>query len=192
MMPQPDPMPDDLPAPEDDGGAQHLPGQQIPPLAFHTTDGDQVELNTISDGRWVLYLYPLTGDPEVDMPQGWDQIPGARGCSQEACSFRDNLTALQAQGVQQVLALSTDRAEYQQDLVRRLHLPYPMMSDPGLSLAQALDLPTFEANGMTLYKRLTMIVDGDRIGHVFYPIFPPDTHAAEVLKWMAANPSPAS
>jgi len=127
----------------------------------------------------------------VDMPPGWDQIPGARGCSQEACSFRDHLAALQAQGVQRVLALSTDRVEHQQDLVRRLHLPYPMLSDPGLSLGRALDLPAFQAHGMTLYKRLTLIVDGDRIEHAFYPIFPPGGHADEVLLWLRANPAPA-
>lgn len=191
MLPQPDPLPDDLPAPEDDGAARHLPGQTLPPLAFQTTDGEQVRLDTVSTGRWVLYIYPLTGEPGVDMPRGWDRIPGARGCSQEACSFRDNLAALRGQGARRVLALSTDRAEYQQDLVRRLHLPYPMLSDPALSLARALDLPTFRANGTTLYKRLTMVLHGDRIEHVFYPIFPPGTHAVEVLEWLAANPAPS-
>lgn len=190
MLPQPDPLPDDLPTPADDGAARHLPGRVLPSLTFHTTDSERIQLDTVSLGRWVLYLYPLTGEPGVDMPRGWDQIPGARGCSQEACSFRDNLAALNDLGVQQVLALSTDRAEYQQDLVSRLHLPYPMLSDPELSLAKALDLPTFRANGMTLYKRLTLVVTGDRIEHVFYPIFPPNRHADEVLDWLRTNPTP--
>ena len=189
MLPQPDELPEDLPVPVDDGGARHLPGRVLPALAFRATDGAVVRLDSVSAGRWVLYIYPLTGKPGLDMPKGWDEIPGARGCSQEACSFRDNLAALRTQGAEQVLALSTDRTEYQHDLVRRLHLPYRMLSDPILSLGRALDLPTFETNGMVLYKRLTMIVRGDAIEHVFYPIFPPNTHATEVLEWLSANPS---
>lgn len=191
-LPQADPLPAGLPVPQDDGGARHLPGRRLPPLIFTGTDANEVRLDEVSAGRWVLYLYPLTGEPGVDVPRGWDEIPGARGCSQEACSFRDNLSALQAVGAQRVLALSTDDADYQQDLVRRLHLPYPMLSDPELQLAHALDLPTFQGDGMTLYKRLTMIVEGDRIEHVFYPIFPPDTHAAEVVAWLSAHPRNAT
>lgn len=192
MPPQPHALPDDLPVPQDDGAARHLPGRTLPPLRFTTTDGDRVQLDTVSAGRWVLYLYPLTGDPGADLPRGWNQIPGARGCRLEACGFRDNLSALQTYGARRVLALSTDRAEYQQDLVRRLHLPYPMLSDPELSLARALDLPTFQADGMALYKRLSLILDGDRIAHVFYPIFPPDSHANEVLGWLRENPAPST
>jgi peroxiredoxin/DNA-binding transcriptional MerR regulator len=187
-LPQPDPLPDGLPAPVDDGAARHLPGRVLPPLVFTTTGGDQIRLDAVSSGRWVLYVYPLAGEPGVDMPRGWNEIPGARGCSQEACSFRDNLAALQAVGAQRVLALSTDRAEYQRDLVARLHLPYPMVSDPELSLAEALDLPTFTAAGMELYKRLTLVLDGDRIEHVFYPVFPPGEHAEEVLRWLREHP----
>lgn len=188
MLPRPDPLPDDLPPPTDDGAAAHLPGLWLPPLAFTATDGQRVRLDEVSTGRWVLFLYPLTGEPGVDMPRGWDQIPGARGCSQEACGFRDAMTSLQAHGVQRVLGLSTDRTEYQQDLVRRLHLPYPMLADPELSLARALQLPTFEAFGTRLYKRLTLMVSGARIDHVFYPIFPPDRHADEVLQWLLTHP----
>lgn len=188
MLPQPDPLPDDLPVPEDDGAAGHLPGQTLPPLEFTTSDGERVRLDTLDSGRWVLYLYPLTGEPGVDMPRGWSQIPGARGCTAEACGFRDNLTELREAGARRVLALSSDDADYQQALVSRMHLPYPMLSDPQLNLAAALGLPTFEVEGMTLYKRLTMVVDGDRISHVFYPIFPPGSHAAEVLDWLRANP----
>ena len=189
-LPQPDDLPEDLPVPADDGAARHLPGRGLPELAFNATDGSLVRLGRVSAGRWVLFIYPSTGKPGADIPPGWNEIPGARGCSQEACSFRDNLTALQTQGVEQVLALSTDRTEYQQALGRRLHLPYRMLSDPTLSFGRALDLPTFEANGMALYKRLTMIVRGNTIEHVFYPIFPPNMHASEVLEWLRANPSP--
>ena len=188
MLPAPAPLPVNLPVPQDDGAARHLPGRTLPPLTFPATDGTDIALDTVSAGRWVLFVYPLTGDPGVDMPRGWDQIPGARGCSQEACGFRDNLTALREHGAEHVLALSSDDARYQQDLVQRLHLPYPMLSDPDMRLAAALDLPTFQAHGWTLYKRLTLIIDGLTIKHVFYPIFPPDTHADEVLAWLRAHP----
>jgi len=189
-LPQPAPLPDDLPVPADDGAARHLVGRTLPQLALQATDGDLVRLDSVAAGRWVLFIYPSTGKPGADIPPGWNEIPGARGCSQEACSFRDNLAALKAEGAVRVLALSTDRSDYQEDLVRRLHLPYPALSDPRRSLGRALDLPTFEANGTTLYKRLTMIVRGDMIEHVFYPIFPPNAHASEVLDWLRRNPSP--
>jgi peroxiredoxin len=136
----------------------------------------------------VLFIYPLTGKPGVDVPKGWNEIPGARGCSQEACGFRDNWAELQEQGVETVLALSTDRTEYQQALVRRFHLPYRLLSDPARSLGQALDLPTFNGLGTTMYRRLTMVVRGTTIEHVFYPIFPPDSHASEVVAWLKAHP----
>lgn len=190
MVPRPDDLPEGLPVPVDDGAARQLPGRVLPGLAFRATDGTEVHLDRVSAGRWLLFIYPSTGKPGAEMPRGWDAIPGARGCRHEACSFRDNLVALKARGVEQILALSTDPTEYQEELVRRLHLPYPMLSDPTLSLGGALDLPSFEANHMTLYKRLTMIVRGDTIEHVFYPIFPPNAHASEVLEWLAANPSP--
>ncbi|GGR87601.1 putative thiol-specific antioxidant related protein/Peroxidoxin BcpB [Streptomyces aureoverticillatus] len=183
MLPKADPLPSDLPVPVDDGAAAHLPGRTLPGLSFNGTDGSDIRLDTVSDGRWVLFLYPLTGDPAADIPEGWNEIPGARGCSQEACSFRDNLDALRAEGVDRVLALSSDRADYQQALVDRLHLPYPMLSDPRLTLADELKLPTFEANGQTLYRRLTLVLRGATIEHVFYPVFPPDTHADQVAQW---------
>ncbi|MFJ2436474.1 redoxin family protein [Streptomyces anulatus] len=183
MLPEADPLPPDLPAPVDDGAAAHLPGRTLPALSFTGTDGSDVRLDAVSEGRWVLFLYPLTGDPAADIPEGWDEIPGARGCSQEACGFRDNLEALRAEGVDRVLALSSDRADYQQALVDRLHLPYPMLSDPRLTLADALELPTFEADGRLLYRRLTLVLRGATIEHVFYPVFPPDSHADEVAQW---------
>jgi peroxiredoxin len=190
MMPRPDDLPEGLPIPIDDGATRHLPGRRLPGLTFRATDGTDVHLDGVSAGRWVLFIYPSTGKPGAEMPAGWDAIPGARGCSQEACSFRDNLAGLKARGAEQILALSTDPTDYQQELVRRLHLPYLMLSDPTLSLRQALDLPTFGASGRTLYKRLTMIVRGDAIEHVFYPIFPPNTHGSEVLEWLETNPLP--
>ncbi|MEU3135160.1 MerR family transcriptional regulator [Streptomyces sp. NPDC007027] len=183
MLPKADPLPTDLPAPVDDGGAAHLPGRTLPALSFTGTDGSDIRLEAVTEGRWVLFLYPLTGDPAADIPDGWNGIPGARGCSQEACGFRDNLDALRAEGVDRVLALSSDRADYQQALVERLHLPYPMLSDPRLTLADELRLPTFEADGQTLYRRLTLVLRGATIEHVFYPVFPPDTHADEVVRW---------
>ncbi|NEY35796.1 redoxin family protein [Streptomyces sp. PRKS01-65] len=187
MLPEADPLPSGLPVPVDDGAAAHLPGRTLPALSFTGTDGATVRLDTVSEGRWVLFCYPLTGDPAADVPEGWNDIPGARGCSQEACGFRDNLQALRAAGVDRVLALSSDRADYQQALVDRLHLPYPLFSDPRLTLADALRLPTFEAEGRTLYRRLTLVLRGATIEHVFYPVFPPDTHADEVAQWLRGH-----
>jgi len=189
MLPQPDPLPAGLPRPVDDGAALHLAGRLLPAVTLPATDGSQVRLDRACAGRWVLFVYPSTGKPGEPIPKGWDEIPGARGCSQEACSFRDHLASLRAHGVERVVALSADPTEYPRALVRRFHLPYPVLSDPGLALARALELPTFAALGRTLYKRLTLVVRGDRIEQVFYPIFPPETHASEVLEWLDANSS---
>lgn len=188
LLTAPDVLPRDLPVPEDDGAARHLVGMEIPPLILASTTGTPARLN-VDEGRWILYIYPMTGEPGIDVPRGWDEIPGARGCSQEACSFRDNFTSLRRLGVQRVFGLSSDQSEYQKELVTRLGLPYPMLSDPKLELAEALRLPTFEAEGITLYKRLTLVVTGSTVEHVFYPVFPPDTHAEAVLDWVAENPN---
>ena len=187
VLPEPDPLPDDLPRPVDDGAARHLPGRVMPALTLAATDGSLSRLDRITDGRWVLFIYPSTGKPGESIPPDWNDIPGARGCSQEACGFRDNLSALERHGVEHILALSADPADYQQALIRRFHLPYLMLSDPQLSLAAALRLPTFHAIGKTLFKRLTMVVRADVIEHAFYPIFPAGTHAAEVVDWLSAN-----
>ena len=187
-LPQPNPLPDNLPRPTDDGAARHLPGQMLPALTLPTTAGSLQRLDRIADGRWVLFIYPSTGKPGDDIPAGWNDIPGARGCSNEACSFRDNLGALEHLGIEHVRALSSDPIEYQQALVRRFHLPYLMLSDSELSLAAALKVPTFQAHSKILYKRLTMVIRGSTIEHCFYPIFPPDSHAAEVVDWLTANP----
>lgn len=198
QLPQAEPLPTALPAPVDDGAARHLPGRSLPPLELPATDGSVVRLDRVARGRWLLFVYPLTGEPGVDVPRGWDEIPGARGCSQEACGFRDNLHELQEAGVEEVAALSSDRTRYQQELAARLHLPYRLLSDPDLRAADALELPTFSAHTtprgrgapQRLYKRLTVVLDGPTIEHVFYPVFPPDRHAAEVLDWVRNHPVP--
>jgi peroxiredoxin len=177
-------LPADLPVPEDDGAATHLPGLAMPPLELPATDGGTVDLSALGAGRTVLYLYPLTARPGTDQPDGWDSIPGARGCTPEACAFRDHHQDLLAAGATDVFGLSSQDTAYQREAVDRLHLPFRMLADPALRLAGALDLPTFDAGGMTLYKRLTMIIRAGVIEHVFYPVFPPDGHAEQVLGWL--------
>lgn len=178
-------LPGDLPVPEDDGAADHLPGVRLPSLELPTSDGERVDLGDLGPGRTVIYLYPLTGQPGVDLPEGWDAIPGARGCSTEACDFRDHFEELRQAGVDRVFGLSSQSPTYQAELVDRLHLPFTMVSDESLRLADSVRLPTFtvEPHGR-LYARLTLVVTGGLIEHVFYPIFPPNTHAQQVLQWL--------
>ena len=180
-------LPGDLPVPADDGAASHLPGRAMPALRLPATDGRRVALDGLGSGRTVIYVYPMTGRPGVDLPPGWDDIPGARGCTPESCGFRDHHAELLAAGAQQVYGLSSQPSDYQAEAVDRLHLPFAMLSDERLALADALGLPTFSVDGMTLYRRLTMIVADGVIEHVFYPVFPPDQHAQEVLDWLRAN-----
>jgi peroxiredoxin len=177
-------LPSDLPKPEDDGAADHLAGMAVPHLALHSTTGEDVALDELGAGRTVLYIYPLTGRPGVDLPDDWDAIPGARGCTPEACGFRDHHADLEAAGASAVYGLSSQTTDYQAEFADRLALPFGILSDPGLQLAGALRLPTFTADGRQLYKRLTLILAGGRVEHAFYPIFPPDQHAAEVLDWL--------
>lgn len=177
-------VPADLPVPEDDGAADHLPGTTMPGIELASTAGVPVRLDALGPGRTVLYVYPLTGRPGTDLPEGWDSIPGARGCTPEACSFRDHHHDLLAAGAERVFGLSSQSSEYQQEVVERLHLPFAMLSDPELSLAGALRLPTFEASGHTLFKRLTLVVRDATIEHAFYPVFPPNAHAEQVLAWL--------
>jgi peroxiredoxin len=178
-------LPDDLPEPVDDGAADHLAGRGMPDLVLPATSGGAVDLARLGPGRTVIYLYPLTGRPGVDLPDGWDAIPGARGCSTEACDFRDHFAELQAAGVSGVYGMSSQDVDYQAEIVARLSLPFAMLSDPTLSLADALELPTFAAPGHPrLYARLTLVVRDGTIEHAFYPIFPPNTHAQEVLAWL--------
>ena len=183
-MTDPTQLPDDLPAPEDDGAARHLPGLAMPPVALASTTGATVRLDQLGAGRTVLYLYPMTGRPGEALPDGWDMIPGARGCTPEACAFRDHHADLRAAGADAVYGLSNQSTAEQVEAATRLHLPFPLLSDTALQLADQLQLPTFEAGGKTRYRRLTLIITAGTIEHVFYPIFPPDTHAGEVLRWL--------
>ncbi|MFD7501728.1 redoxin family protein [Streptomyces sp. NPDC059850] len=181
-------LPAELPVPEDDGAAAHLPGTPVPPLELRGSGDTTVRLDALGAGRTVIYVYPLTGRPGTDLPEGWDAIPGARGCTPEACGFRDHYQELLAAGAVRVFGLSSQDTDYQREVVERLHLPFDMLSDPPLSLAGALDLPTFEAAGLTLYKRLTLIIRDGVIEHVFYPVFPPNDHADQVLAWLRDTP----
>jgi peroxiredoxin len=181
-------LPGGLPVPRDDGAAAHLSGLRLPPVTLPATDGSTVRLDARGDGRTVLYVYPLTGRPGVDLPQGWDTIPGARGCTPEACGFRDHHHELCEAGAARVYGLSSQSVDYQRELVDRLHLPFSMLSDPEFTVRNALGLRTFVADGMSLYRRLTMIIDHASVEHVFYPVFPPDRHAEQVVDWLRAHP----
>ncbi|MEV6019971.1 redoxin family protein [Streptomyces sp. NPDC051997] len=181
-------VPADLPVPEDDGAAAHLLGTKVPHLELQGTGGTAVRLDALGAGRTVIYIYPLTGRPGVDLPDGWDSIPGARGCTPEACGFRDHYQDLLAADVDGVFGLSSQETDYQREVVERLRLPFQMLSDPARNLAKEFDLPTFETSGPTLYKRLTLIIRDGVIEHVFYPIFPPSEHADQVLTWLRGNP----
>jgi peroxiredoxin len=183
-------LPADLPAPEDDGAADHLAGLALASVQLPSTDGGAVDLAALK-GQTVVYCYPKTGVPGEALPEGWDAIPGARGCTPETCGFRDHFAELKAAGAIRVFGLSTQSTPYQQEFHGRLQLPFPLLSDAKLEFARALRLPTFEAWGDTLIKRITLIVRDGRIEHVFYPIFPPDAHAAEVLGWLRAHRLPA-
>jgi peroxiredoxin len=180
-------LPPDLPVPDDDGAANHLAGVQSPELTLISTAGEAIHLDALGDGRSVIYLYPLTGRPGTDLPSGWDAIPGARGCTPESCSFRDHYQELLGAGAGRVFGLSSQDSDYQREVVERLQLPFQMLADPTLSLAAAVGLPTFEAGGATLYKRLTLIIRSGLIEHAFYPIFPPNEHAEQVLAWLRDN-----
>ncbi|MGA0568520.1 MerR family transcriptional regulator [Rathayibacter sp. KR2-224] len=183
-------LPEDLPVPQDDGSTAHLPGTAVPALTLHSTDGSDIDLADLPAGRTIVYLYPLTGRPGVDLPAGWDAIPGARGCSTEACDFRDHFDELTSAGATAVFGLSSQNTDYQREVVDRLRLPFTMLSDESFRLADSLRLPTFAAEGHDrLYTRLTLVIRDGRIEHVFYPIFPPNTHAQQVLDWLLENPA---
>lgn len=180
-------LPADLPVPVDDGAADHLQGAPVPPIELRATDGRTVRLDTVT-GRTVVYAYPRTGEPgKPSLVEDWDQIPGARGCTPESCGFRDHHADLQAAGAA-VYGLSTQDTPYQQEAATRLGLPFAILSDEQLELTTALRLPTFEAAGHTLLKRLTLLLNDGVIERVWYPVFPPDTHAEAVLAWLRANP----
>jgi peroxiredoxin len=176
-------LPANIPAPQDDGAARHLSGMALPDLALPATRSGAFNLSTLA-GRTVLYIYPRTGVPGVDLPPGWDEIPGARGCTPQSCSFRDHFAELKGLGVDQVFGLSTQDTDYQREAAERLHLPFPILSDAELKFTRALKLPTFTVAGMTLLKRMVFVIDDGVITEVFYPVFPPDKSAAEVVTWL--------
>jgi len=176
-------LPPNLPAPDDDGAADHLPGKRMPPVVLESTLGPVDLARAASTGCLVLYVYPRTGRPGEPLPPGWDDIPGARGCTPESCGFRDHEAELAGLGAS-VLGLSAQPLEDQQEFAERERIPYPVLSDPELRLGQAVGLPTFDVAGMRLYKRITLIIRGGAIAHAFYPVFPPDRHAEEVVAWL--------
>ena len=175
-------LPADLPVPVDDGACDHLPGMRLPSVTLPATDGSMVDLSRLS-GWTIVYVYPRTGRPDQALPTGWDQIPGARGCTPQSCAYRDLAAELGVLGAR-VFGLSSQDTAYQREAVARLHLPFPLLSDERLELATALALPTFEVDGMTLIKRLTLVIGDGAIETVFYPVFPPDADAANVAAWL--------
>jgi peroxiredoxin len=176
-----------IPAPIDDGAAAHLVGLKILPVSLVATDDTSVTLSALR-GRSVVFAYPRTGEPgKIALVDDWDMIPGARGCTPQTCSFRDLFAELKAVGAAHVFGLSTQSNAYQAEMASRLHLPFPVLSDEKLALTRALGLPTMEVAGLTLIKRLALIIDGGRITHVFYPVFPPDRNASDVLEWLKEN-----
>ena len=179
-------LPDNLPVPRDDGAAKHLSGLRLPDFALTATDGAAVNLSRLV-GRTVVYVYPRTGKPGQPLPTDWDAIPGARGCTPQSCGFRDHFAEFKRLGVAQLFGLSTQDTDYQQEVVGRLHLPFAILSDKDLKLTHALKLPTFAVDGMTLIKRMAWIIDDGVISHVFYPVFPPDRSAAQVVAWIQAS-----
>jgi peroxiredoxin len=179
-------LPAGLPVPVDDGACAHLPGRALPAVALGSTAGRLVTLSALA-GRTVVYAYPRTGRPDQEPPAGWNQIPGARGCTPQSCAFRDRHEELRALGVQ-VFGLSTQSTDYQQEAAARLHLPFELLSDAELALTRALGLPTFEVQGMVLIRRLTLVLRDGLVEHVFYPVFPPDDNAAEVVAWLKGHP----
>ena len=182
-------LPGGLPVPVDDGGAAHLPGRTMPAVELESTRGGVMRVDRVPAGfsRLVLYAYPRTGRPGEPLPDGWDAIPGARGCTPESCGFRDHSAELAAAGAA-VAGVSTQDTDYQAEVAQRLGLAFPLLSDADMRLTTALKLPTFEAGGLTLIKRLTLVIADGVVEHVFYPIFPPNTHAQQVLDWLRDHP----
>jgi peroxiredoxin len=177
-----------IPAPTDDGGAAHLKGMTLPSVTLRATDDTSVTLSALK-GRTVVFAYPRTGEPgKIALVDDWDVIPGARGCTPQTCSFRDLFAELKAAGAANVFGLSTQSNAYQTEMASRLHLPFPVLSDERLQLTRALNLPTMEVAGLTLIKRMALIIDDAVITHVLYPVFPPDRNAADVLAWLRDHP----
>jgi peroxiredoxin len=179
-------LPADLPEPVDDGAADGLVGTELPDLALPSTLGGELRLADAAASPLVAYVYPMTGTPGRALPEGWDDIPGARGCTPQSCAYRDALGEFRGLGVE-LVGISAQTAAEQAEFAAREHIPYPLLSDEGLRLAAALGLPTFAVEGRTLYRRLTFVAVAGRIVKVFYPVFPPDRDAAAVLEWLRAE-----
>jgi peroxiredoxin len=186
MATNPNVLPPNIPVPQDDGAARHLGGMKLPDIALPATSGPAVNLSMLN-GRSLVYVYPRTGVPGVQNPEGWDQIPGARGCTPQSCSFRDHYGELKQFSVMHIFGLSTQDTAYQREAAERMHLPFPVLSDEKLELTKAMRLPTFTAAGMTLLKRMAWVVDDGIVTKVFYPVFPPDKNADVVLAWLQAS-----
>jgi peroxiredoxin len=180
------PLPAGLPVPVDDGAAAHLVGMEIPSIRLRSTYGAEVDIVDLAAERLVLYVFPKIGRPDRADPPGWDDIPGARGCTQESCAYRDRHQEFRDLGYV-VAGLSAQSAGEQMEASVRLHLPFPLLADPERRFGAGLNLPTFEAARMTLYKRLTLVAHGRLIVRIFYPIFPPQDNAGEVLGWIRSN-----
>lgn len=178
-----------IPAPDDDGATCHLVGVRLASVPLKATNGEMIDLSALP-GWVVVYAYPRTGKPGVDNPAGWDMIPGARGCTPQSCSFRDHFTELQQLGISALYGLSTQDSDYQREAAERLHLPFALLSDEHLKLTRAMNFPKFETNGMELLKRFTVVILGGTIKHVFYPVFPPDRSASEVIDWLSERTAP--
>lgn len=177
-----DELPKGLPVPTDDGAANHLVGLYLPNIQLNATNGEVVQLNELK-GKYVIYIYPMTGQPSIALPEGWDSIPGTRGCTPQSCSFRDHANEL-AKLNTNIFGLSSQTTEYQLEVKSRLHLPFELLSDATFLLKKLLKLPTFYAGNIKLYKRLTMIIDNGQIIKTFYPVFPPDKNVGDVIEWL--------
>jgi peroxiredoxin len=181
-------LPEDLPLPEDDGSAKNLLDAPVPPLVLHASRGDRVELASAAEnGILVVYVYPQTGVPGQALPEGWDRIPGARGCTPQSCAFRDSAAELAGLGAK-VFGLSAQSLDEQREFAEREQIPYPLLNDSKFRLSEELGLPTFRAGEGHYYKRLTFIARRGRIVKVFYPVFPPQDNAADVIAWLRALP----
>jgi peroxiredoxin len=185
-------VPADLPVPTDDGACDHLAGKVLPSIPLASTDGEQIDLAALP-GRTVVYVYPRTGRPDQPGSAAWDAIPGARGCTPQSCGFRDHDTELRSLGASAIFGLSTQTTVYQREAVERLHLPFPLLSDSRLVFTRTLRLPTFEfepyrGESSTHLKRMALVIRDGHIEKVFYPVFPPDRNAADVMEWLTTNP----